>query len=96
MLALAFLLFAAAATPSAPPGYAMVRCIKVTKGDEYRDFMLATTAKTMQVRADEGDIAGWVFARAVIPGGNDSTCDFMQKNIYKDFPPSAPPSIPTC
>ncbi|HXU81261.1 MAG TPA: hypothetical protein VN914_07680 [Polyangia bacterium] len=93
MLALALLL-AAATAPAAPPGYAMVRCIKVTNGDEYKNVMLSTTAKTMQVRADEGDIAGWVFARAVIPSGNDSTCDFMQMNVYKDFPPERSPIDP--
>jgi hypothetical protein len=93
MLALAFLL-AAATTPSAAPGYAMVRCIKVTKGDEYRDYMLEVTAKTMRVRANEGDIAGWVFARTVMPAGEASSCDFMQINVYKSFPPERTPIDP--
>jgi len=95
MLALAFLLTVAAA-PAAPPspGYAMVRCIKVTKGDEYRDYMLEVTAKTMQVRANEGDIAGWVFARTVMPAGEASTCDFMQINAYRAFPPERTPIDP--
>jgi len=94
MLALAFLLLAAAPTPPAPPGYAMVRCIKVSKGDEYRDYMLEVTAKTMQVRANEGDIAGWVFARTVMPAGEASSCDFMQINVYKTFPPERTPIDP--
>jgi hypothetical protein len=72
----------------------MVRCIKVTKGDEYRDYMLEVTAKTMQVRANEGDIAGWVFARTVMPAGEASTCDFMQINAYKAFPPERTPIDP--
>jgi hypothetical protein len=94
MLALAFLLSAAAATPaaSAPKaGYAMSRCIKVSKGDAYRDYMLEVTAKTMQVRANEGDINGWVFARTVMPAGEASTCDFLQINIYTSFPPERTP-----
>ena len=96
MLALAFLLAAAPATPGAasPAGYAMVRCIDVTKGDEYRDYMLEVTAKTMQVRANEGDVAGWVFARAVMPAGESQTCDFMQINVYKTFPPERSPIDP--
>ena len=94
MLALAFLLLAATPAPAASPGYAMVRCIKVSKGDEYRDYMLEVTAKTMQVRANEGDIAGWVFARTVMPAGEASTCDFMQINVYKDFPPERTPIDP--
>ena len=92
MLALAFLL--AAAPAWSPSGYAMVRCIDVSKGDEYRDYMLEVTAKTMQVRADEGDIAGWVFARLVIPAGEASTCDFMQINVYNAFPPERTPIDP--
>ena len=96
MFALAFLLAAAPASASgaSPPGYAMVRCIKVSKGDEYRDYMLEVTAKTMQVRANEGDIAGWVFARTVMPAGEASTCDFMQINVYKTFPPERTPIDP--
>jgi hypothetical protein len=95
MLALAFLLTAAGPPPaSAPPGYAMVRCIDVSKGDQYRDYMLEVTAKTMQVRANEGDIAGWVFARSVIPAGEASSCDFMQINVYKAFPPERTPIDP--
>jgi hypothetical protein len=96
MFALAFVLVAAppAAAASAPVGYAMVRCIDVSKGDEYRDYMLEVTAKTMQVRANEGDIAGWVFARSVIPAGEASTCDFMQINLYKKFPPERTPIDP--
>jgi hypothetical protein len=84
----------AATAPADPGGYAMVRCIKVTKGDEYRDYMLEVTARTMQVRANEGDIAGWVFARAVMPAGEASTCDFMQINVYKSFPPERTPIDP--
>jgi hypothetical protein len=91
MLALVLLL---AAAPPSPLGYAMVRCIDVSKGDEYRDYMLEVTAKTMQVRANEGDIAGWVFARTVIPAGESSTCDFMQINVYKTFPPERTPIDP--
>jgi hypothetical protein len=95
MLALAFLLLATPAAPAPPsPGYAMVRCIKVSKGDEYRDYMLEVTAKTMQVRANEGDIAGWVFARTVMPAGEASTCDFMQINVHKSFPPERTPIDP--
>src|SRR5688572_27833505 len=94
MFALAFLLVASPAPAAAAPGYAMVRCIDVSKGDEYRDYMLEVTAKTMQVRADEGDIAGWIFARLVLPAGEASTCDFMQINVYKSFPPERTPIDP--
>src|SRR5512134_94603 len=94
MLALAFLLSAASPAAATAPGYAMVRCIDVSKGDEYRDYMLEVTAKTMQVRANEGDIAGWVFARSVMPAGEASTCDFMQINVYKTFPPERTPIDP--
>lgn len=95
MLTIAFLVMAAA-QPSPPPptGYAMARCIDVSKGDEYRDYMLEVTAKTMQVRANEGDIAGWVFARAVMPAGESSTCDFLQINLYDRFPSERTPIDP--
>jgi hypothetical protein len=95
---------AAAATPvkkgapaARPPGHLMFRCIEILpgKGDEYRDFMLATTAKSMQVRADEGDLDGWVFASAVIPAGNDTACGYIQINVYKHrFPPERTPIDP--
>jgi hypothetical protein len=79
-----------------PPRYMMVRCIKCPggKGDAYRDYMLATTAKSMQVRANEGDINGWIFARAVIPSGEEAECDFVQMNLHKGFPPPSTPIDP--
>jgi hypothetical protein len=78
------------------PTYMMVRCIKTTggKGDEYKQFQLDTTGKAMQVRADEGNVAGWIFARAVIPSGGDSNCDFMQVNLHTGFPPERVPIDP--
>jgi hypothetical protein len=74
----------------------MVRCIKTTsgQGDAYRDYMLATTAKSMQVRANEGDIDGWIFARVVIPGGGQAECDFVQMNLHRRFPPARTPIDP--
>ena len=87
---------AATTSAAAPHAYLMVRCTNAQpgKGDKYRDVMMATTAKTMQVRADEGDIAGWIFARAVIPSGAASNCDFMQMNLYRGFPPQRSPIDP--
>ena len=97
MIALALLLAAAPATPAAaaPSGYAMVRCIDVSKGDEYRDYMLEVTARTMQVRANEGDIAGWVFARSVMPAARsvDLRLHADQRLLVLSLP-SAAPSTP--
>lgn len=78
------------------PRYMMVRCIKCPggKGDAYRDYMLSTTAKSMQVRANEGDINGWIFARAYIPSGEESECDFIQMNLHQGFPPPGTPIDP--
>src|SRR5262245_52164075 len=103
LFAAAWLLQAPAPAPApkpaaapAGPGYVMFRCIDTLpgKGDEYRDFMLQTTAKSMQVRADEGNIDGWVFARAVIPSGTDASCAFIQANVHKGFPPERTPIDP--
>jgi hypothetical protein len=88
----------AAAEPSkpSPPTYNMVRCIDALPGkaDEYKSFVLETTSKSMQVRADEGNLAGWVFARSVIPSGRDVNCDFMQVNVQSGFPPERTPIDP--
>jgi hypothetical protein len=92
------LLSSAQAAPPVPPlpphDYLMVRCTNSNKSGQYKDVMMASTAKTMQVRADEGDIAGWIFAQAVIPSGAASTCDFMQMNLYRRFPPQRTPIDP--
>jgi hypothetical protein len=86
---------AAGAAPQPEPyAYLMVRCTTSSKSGQYKDVMMATTAKTMQVRADEGDVAGWIFAQAVIPSGAASTCDFMQMNLYRRFPPQRSPIDP--
>ena len=87
---------AAAPADPAVPRYMMVRCIKCPggKGDAYRDYMLSTTAKSMQARANEGDINGWIFARAVIPSGEESECDFVQMNLHNGFPPPSTPINP--
>jgi hypothetical protein len=77
-----------------PHAYLMVRCTNSNKSGQYKDVMMASTAKSMQVRADEGDIAGWIFAQAVIPSGAASTCDFMQMNLYRRFPPQRTPVDP--
>ena len=85
------------AADKAPPGsYVVVRCINTPggKGDAYRDYMLSTTAKTMQVRADEGNIDGWIFARANLPGSGQAECDFLQMNLHKRFPPARTPIDP--
>ena len=68
--------------------YLDTRCIGTPsgKGDAYRDYMLSVTAKSMQVRADEGNIAGWIFARSVITADGD--CDFLQINLHQGFPPA--------
>jgi hypothetical protein len=81
---------------TSPVVYLMVRCTKAmpNKGDEYVQFMLDTTGKAMQVRADEGNVAGWVFARSVIPSGGESTCDYMQVNLHQGFPPERVPIDP--
>jgi hypothetical protein len=79
------------------PLYLMSRCIKAqpNKSGEYEKFMMETTRKSMQVRADEGSLAAWVFAHSVIPGGGlDSTCDFLLINVHKDFPPERVPIDP--
>jgi hypothetical protein len=95
-LAMVCLLAAPADAAPAPPVYMMVRCTKAlpSKGDEYVQFMLETTGKAMQVRADEGNVAGWVFARSVIPSGGDSSCDYMQVNLHQGFPPERVPIDP--
>jgi hypothetical protein len=79
---------AAKAETAAAPTYLDSRCIGTPsgKGDAYRDYMLAVTAKTMQVRANEGNIAGWIFARSVITADGD--CDFLQVNLHRGFPPA--------
>lgn len=71
------------------PTYMMFRCIKTTAGKSgaYQEYMLATTAKAMQVRANEGDVHGWLFAKAVIPSGSEAECDFIQTNFHRGFPP---------
>src|SRR2546428_8895592 len=96
-MALAVVVFLAAARPAqGDPVYMMVRCTKAlpSKGDEYVQFMLDTTGKAMQVRADEGNVAGWIFARSVIPSGGDATCDYMQVNLHQGFPPERVPIDP--
>jgi hypothetical protein len=101
--ALAFALRAQAAAETAQPPaagqqplYTMLRCIKTLPGksDEYRQFMLDTTAKTMQLRADDGDLDTWIFARAIIPTGNESDCDYLLFNIHRGFPPERVPIDP--
>jgi hypothetical protein len=83
------------AAEEAAPVYMMVRCIDVSNSGEYEKYMMSTTAKTMQVRADEGDIAGWLFAKAVLPSGEDSRgCDFLQTNFHRGFPPARTPIDP--
>jgi hypothetical protein len=91
-----FLVAAPAARGDPTPVYMMVRCTKAlpSKGDEYVQFMLDTTGKAMQVRADEGNVAGWIFARSVIPSGGDATCDYMQVNLHQGFPPERVPIDP--
>jgi hypothetical protein len=79
------------------PVFLMSRCIKAqpNKSGEYEKFMMETTRKSMQVRADEGSLAAWVFAHSVIPGGGlDSTCDFLLINVHKGFPPERVPIDP--
>jgi hypothetical protein len=90
------LLLAAPAGAQEPaPVYMMVRCIKVSNSGEYEKYMMSTTAKTMQVRADEGDIAGWLFAKVVLPSGEDAKgCDFLQTNFHRGFPPARTPIDP--
>ena len=85
---------AASAPTATQETYLDTRCIGTPggKGDAYRDYMLAVTAKTMQVRADEGNIAGWIFARSVITADGD--CDFLQVNLHQGFPPERSPIDP--
>jgi hypothetical protein len=83
-----------AAAPAAPL-YMMSRCIRVSNAGQYESYMMSTTAKTMQVRADEGDIAGWLFAKTVLPSGEDARgCDFLQTNFHRGFPPARSPIDP--
>jgi hypothetical protein len=86
---------APAAADEAEPLYMMVRCIRALNAGEYERYMMSTTAKTMQVRADEGDIAGWLFAKTVLPSGEDANgCDFLQTNFHRGFPPARSPIDP--
>ncbi len=84
------------ATSGAVHGHLMVRCVNTVagKGELYKSTMLSATAKSMQVRADEGDIDGWIFAHAVIPSGAASNCDYMQMNVYRGFPTARRPVDP--
>jgi hypothetical protein len=91
------LLVLAAPALADDPTYMMSRCIKAqpNKSGDYEKFMMETTRKSMQVRADEGSLAAWVFAHSVIPGGGlDSTCDFLLINVHKGFPPERVPIDP--
>jgi hypothetical protein len=93
-LSIAVLLAAAATAAPVEPIYMMSRCIKAqpNKSGEYEKFMLETTRKSMQVRADEGALAAWVFAHSVIPGGGIvSNCDFLLINVHRGFPPERVP-----
>lgn len=70
-------------------GYTWTRCIKVgpNQGGEYRQLQMETTAKAMEIRVQEGDVDGWIFASAFIPSGADTDCDFLLVNIHNGFPP---------
>jgi len=86
---------AALAADDIPP-HMEVRCIdaRPNKSAEYKEVMLATTAKTMQVRADDGDMAVWVFAESILPAGSNTECDFMLINQHAAFPPERVPIDP--
>jgi hypothetical protein len=74
----------------------MLRYIKTPTGraDDYVQVQLATTGKTMQVRADEGNVAGWIFARIVLPSGSETPFHFLLVNLHHGFPPERSPIDP--
>ena len=75
--------------PAQEPGYRVVRCMKTLPGHAggYQHMILETTAEAMRARVEQGQMHSWVFARAVIPAGEEARCDFLLFDVYESFPP---------
>jgi hypothetical protein len=84
-----WLLALAAPLAAQAPSYMVVRCVKALAGHAggYQHMTLETTAEAMRARVEQGLMHSWLFARAVIPAGEEAGCDFLLLEVYEGFPP---------
>jgi hypothetical protein len=66
----------------------VVRCIKVLPGHAggYQHMILETVAEAMRGSVGKNQLHSWVFARSVIPAGEEARCDFLLLDAYEGFP----------
>ena len=86
---------AAMGQPAAPSGaqsnagaFHTLACVKVNPGKEpeFRSWILGDSHKYQQSRVDSDAIYGWAVLRAIVPQGDDATCDYMIVTFFRDMP----------
>jgi hypothetical protein len=77
------------AQDQAPPATVRDYCVKVApgKGAEFEAFLRDVYVPLSQSRADAGDFAWSLVARAVSPAGSSAACDYRVAYGYKGLPP---------
>lgn len=82
----------AAAQPK--PVYLRSTCIKVNPGagPEFEKLQSETILKLAQYRIKQGAALRYGLSRAVLPGGEQSECDYLMSFTYSGFPPELSPA----
>ncbi|MEP7363210.1 MAG: hypothetical protein ABI972_08140 [Acidobacteriota bacterium] len=76
------------------PVYLRSTCYKVNAGagPEFEKLQADTIQKLAQYRIKEGAVLRYALSRAVLPGGEQSECDYLMSFTYPGFPAELVPA----